>query len=234
MRSIPSRTSQRVRIARLSTDVKAISKAKPPSFSVLPASIASPLPCSDKSTSVQPVKRFSLFQRLSPCRKRTTCIMNHLQPRTFPLNILNPAGLSTALYLRLAGPSDYAPPRSSQQSLVHRQIAIRKTAEGDIDRGGAGPQRFAYGSNCDLRGLFDGIAVNSRAYRREGDRLDTMIAGDHHAASIASCEKRSLPGAAAAPYGADRADYVLRRECVSARDDGFPGPAASEPSTLCQ
>src|SRR5204862_190663 len=61
-----------VRIARLSTDVKAMSKTYPPSFRRRPASAASARPRSDRSTSVQPVKRFSLFQVLSPWRSRTT------------------------------------------------------------------------------------------------------------------------------------------------------------------
>jgi hypothetical protein len=43
------------------------------SFSVRPAALPFAQPCSDKSTSVQPVKRFSLLQIRSPWRRRTTC-----------------------------------------------------------------------------------------------------------------------------------------------------------------
>ena len=45
----------------------------PPSFRSLPAACASSRPVSDRSTSVQPVNRFSLFQVLSPWRSSTTC-----------------------------------------------------------------------------------------------------------------------------------------------------------------
>src|SRR6185436_512251 len=49
-----------------------MSKTYPPSRSSRPASAASARPFSVRSTSVQPVKRFSLFQVLSPWRSSTT------------------------------------------------------------------------------------------------------------------------------------------------------------------
>src|SRR6185295_17880610 len=56
----------------------------PPSFSRRPASAASSRPRSVRSTSVQPVKRFSLFQVLSPWRSRTTlCIAKCALARVF-------------------------------------------------------------------------------------------------------------------------------------------------------
>jgi hypothetical protein len=70
IRSISSSTSHRVRIARFNTEAKATSNVNPCSFRPRPASCPSSLPRSDKSTSVQPVKSFSLFHPLSPCRKR--------------------------------------------------------------------------------------------------------------------------------------------------------------------
>src|ERR1700736_4497571 len=70
MRSISSSMINSVRIARLSTEVKATSG---PSFSVSssrPSCAASLRPCADRSTSVQPVNRFSTFQVLWPWRTR--------------------------------------------------------------------------------------------------------------------------------------------------------------------
>ena len=69
-----------VRMARFSTDVKATSKCVPPSFSRRPLRALPRRPCSDRSTSVHPVNRFSLFQVLSPCRSRTSlCIVESTQ-----------------------------------------------------------------------------------------------------------------------------------------------------------
>ena len=72
MRSISSRISQSVRIARVNTDVKAISKEMPSSLSARPAACASRAPRSVRSTSVQPVNRFFRFHSLWPCRTRTS------------------------------------------------------------------------------------------------------------------------------------------------------------------
>ena len=66
MRSISSRTSHSVLTARFKTEVKARSKAQPSFFRSCPAALASWTPFSDSGTSVQPVKRFSLFHALSP------------------------------------------------------------------------------------------------------------------------------------------------------------------------
>src|SRR5208337_1812231 len=71
MRSISSNTIHSVRIARFNSEVKAMSKLYPCFLSRRPASLASSFPFSDRSTSVQPVNRFSLFQTLSPWRSRT-------------------------------------------------------------------------------------------------------------------------------------------------------------------
>ena len=49
-----------------------MSNVKPPSRSSRPAACASARPLSDRSTSVQPVNRFSRFQMLSPWRSRTS------------------------------------------------------------------------------------------------------------------------------------------------------------------
>src|SRR5699024_11935559 len=54
-------------MARCNKDVKAISISIPCSFNFFPDVTASVLPCSDKSTSAQPVNRFSAFQTLCPC-----------------------------------------------------------------------------------------------------------------------------------------------------------------------
>src|SRR5215204_3089450 len=66
---------QSVRIARFRTDVYASSNVKPSALRSLPAACASSFPFSERSTSFQPVKRFSLFHSLSPCRIKTNlCI----------------------------------------------------------------------------------------------------------------------------------------------------------------
>src|SRR5208337_1493187 len=78
MRSISSNEIHSVRIARFNTEVKAMSKVYPCSLSRRPASLASCLPLSDRSTSVQPVNRFSLFQTLSLWRSRTTLCISML------------------------------------------------------------------------------------------------------------------------------------------------------------
>ena len=57
------------------TDVYATSNSKPSALRSLPASLPSFSPCSVKLTSCQPVKRFSLFQILSPWRSKTNCII---------------------------------------------------------------------------------------------------------------------------------------------------------------
>src|SRR5699024_11555137 len=53
-------------MARCNKDVKTISISIPCSFNFFPDVTASVLPCSDKSTSAQPVNRFSAFQTLCP------------------------------------------------------------------------------------------------------------------------------------------------------------------------
>src|SRR5450756_2062436 len=75
MRSISSRAIHSVRMARLRTEMYARSKVNPLSFRSLPAPCASTIPFSDRSTSVQPVHRFSLFHVLSPCRSNTILYM---------------------------------------------------------------------------------------------------------------------------------------------------------------
>src|SRR4029453_14905925 len=61
--------------ASLSSEGNGIAKTKSDFFSDRPPSRASFSPCSDSSTSVQPVNRFSLFQMLSPWRSRTSLYM---------------------------------------------------------------------------------------------------------------------------------------------------------------
>src|SRR5215469_618262 len=70
MRSISSSMIHSVRMARLSTEVKATSGASFSCSSSRPACAASARPCSERSTSVQPVNRFSTFQMLWPWRTR--------------------------------------------------------------------------------------------------------------------------------------------------------------------
>ena len=70
MRSISSSTLHIVRIARLSTEVNTMSGSRPAFLISAPADFASMRPRSDRSTSCQPVKRFSTFQTLWPCRTR--------------------------------------------------------------------------------------------------------------------------------------------------------------------
>src|SRR5258705_1762410 len=62
-------------MARFNTEVYAQSKTKPASLSTSPARFASSTPRRVRSTSVQPVKRFSMFQTDSPWRNRTTLYM---------------------------------------------------------------------------------------------------------------------------------------------------------------
>ena len=72
MRSISSSTIHSVRIARFSTEVKAWPNSNPCARSNTPAARASSRPCAVRSTSVQPVKRFSRFQALWPWRTKTS------------------------------------------------------------------------------------------------------------------------------------------------------------------
>src|SRR6202047_1821284 len=69
----PSSASMRssVRRARLRTDVKATSKRRPCALSLRPALSASVMPCSVRSGSFQPVKRFFRFHSLWPWRTST-------------------------------------------------------------------------------------------------------------------------------------------------------------------
>lgn len=55
-----------------------MSKSYPPSSRAFPADSASFLPLSERSTSVQPVKRFSRFHSLSPWRSNTSFIFTQL------------------------------------------------------------------------------------------------------------------------------------------------------------
>src|ERR1700683_4428442 len=70
MRSISSSMIHRVRMARFSREVNATSIQMFSRSSRTPAACASRCPCSVRSTSVQPVKRFSRFQVLWPWRTR--------------------------------------------------------------------------------------------------------------------------------------------------------------------
>src|SRR5215469_12360834 len=70
MRSSSSSMIHSVRMARFNTEVKAMSAPRCSLMSSWPAWIASSRPCADRSTSVQPVNRFSTFQMLWPWRTR--------------------------------------------------------------------------------------------------------------------------------------------------------------------
>jgi hypothetical protein len=59
-------------MARLSTEVKARSKRYPAALRSRPAVRACSTPLAERSTSTQPVKRFSRFQSDSPWRSRTS------------------------------------------------------------------------------------------------------------------------------------------------------------------
>jgi magnesium-transporting ATPase (P-type) len=59
----------------------------PCSFSIRPACVASSRPFSERSTSVQPVNRFSLFQMLSPWRSRTTLYIFNTLFRGFRVEV---------------------------------------------------------------------------------------------------------------------------------------------------
>src|SRR5262245_25189411 len=72
MLPISSSASHNVRMARVRTDVYATSNSKPSFLRSRPASRASSRPRSVRSTSVHPVKRFSLFHVLSPWRSSTS------------------------------------------------------------------------------------------------------------------------------------------------------------------
>ena len=62
-------------MARFKTEVKATSNVYSPSRRASAASCASRIPRSDRSTSVQPVKRFSRFHVLWPCLTNTSLII---------------------------------------------------------------------------------------------------------------------------------------------------------------
>ena len=66
IRSVVSSISHRVRMARFKTEVNAIRGSSPARCSSRPARIASCRPSSLRSTSCQPVNRFSTFQVLWP------------------------------------------------------------------------------------------------------------------------------------------------------------------------
>src|SRR5688572_14914679 len=68
-------TIHNVRMARFSSDTNATSKVWPACAMRRAASCASATPFGVRSTSVQPVKRFSRFHVLSPWRSRTSFIM---------------------------------------------------------------------------------------------------------------------------------------------------------------
>src|ERR1041385_2357010 len=76
-RSISSKASQSVLIARFSTEVKATSNMYASRRRMRPASRASITPFSLSPTSVHPVNRFSLFQVLSPCLNNTSFFTLH-------------------------------------------------------------------------------------------------------------------------------------------------------------
>src|SRR6267154_6405306 len=73
MRSISSSMIHRVRMARFSTEVNATSTPTACASNSRPACAASARPLSARSTSVQPVNRFSTFQLLWPWRTRMRC-----------------------------------------------------------------------------------------------------------------------------------------------------------------
>ena len=65
-------TRHAVRIARRSEDVYTTSKKTPSARSSFPASRASTMPFSDRSTSIQPVNRLARFHSLCPWRRITS------------------------------------------------------------------------------------------------------------------------------------------------------------------
>src|SRR5688572_13115668 len=80
--SISSSAIQSVRMARFRTDVWATSNSYFSAAIRRPASAASSRPLSLRSTSFHPVKRFSLFQVLSPWRSRTSRYMKTFRKET--------------------------------------------------------------------------------------------------------------------------------------------------------
>jgi hypothetical protein len=116
-------TIQSVRMARFRTEVYAARNVYPPSLRSSAARRASSLPRGERSTSVQPVNRFSLFQRLSPCRKRiSVTIVPVSRVRYGPLPRINDA------YAGKTGPVERPNRPDTQQA--PRETSMRRAAAG--------------------------------------------------------------------------------------------------------
>ena len=89
-----------MRCARLSAEVKAMSKVSPCALSLRPASRASAMPCSVRSTSRQPVNRFFRFHSLWPCRTSTRRRSVSIHLEIFPAQARPPSNKARAFALR--------------------------------------------------------------------------------------------------------------------------------------
>src|SRR6267378_3647108 len=92
-------------MARTRTDVWTMAGARPAASSSRPASLASVAPSSLSGTSCQPVKRFSRFHVLWPCRSKTR-VPIRLAMAVNPCRHLHDPG---ELLRVEAGPADEAP-----------------------------------------------------------------------------------------------------------------------------
>jgi len=75
-----------------------LSGCRPASMSFFPAASASRIPLSVRGTSVQPVKRFSRFHRLSPCLSRMSVEAQRISP-------YRSAAANKCIDTRIAGPT---------------------------------------------------------------------------------------------------------------------------------
>src|SRR5207237_7684617 len=124
---------QRLLIARFRTEVYVISKLNPPSRNRRPASRASRSPCGDSPTSVQPVKRFSRFQVLCPCRSRTSVWV--VMARQCTRRAMKRLLLVSLLFAACQKESATAPPRKLADAPPPPALQIERKAE-ENDEGG--------------------------------------------------------------------------------------------------
>ena len=94
--------------------------------------------------------------------------------------------------------------------------------------------RAANGRHGNLRGQLDRIAVDPRADAWEGQRGETVLAGELDVAAIARGEKLGLALAAATPDRADRVNDVSRGEAIAPSDPRMPRGAPAEAATFLE
>jgi hypothetical protein len=85
-----------------------------------------------------------------------------------------------------------------------------------------------------LGGVLEGVSVDTRADRREGDGRQAAVAGDLERSAVTAGELLRLAVAAAAPHRANRLDDVTRLQPVAARDLRGLGLAPAEQAALVE